>query len=654
MADCIPNTINSLDFATLGEQKVFNTLKKLPDTCIVWYEMVLSERNFRPDFMILDPERGLCIIEVKDWSIDAIKQASTEHFTVQWHNNVPDKRMNPQLKCQIYLSSARERLTLCKTLRDEQYRLQVPVTYVIAFPNMSLDEFDSINLGAVINADHVLFREHIANLGRLSDRLDTFLPVLEHRLTNEQISHIRLELRGENTVTLTGKIDSEGRPTSGTVIQDSDVTTIFSIDEEQEKVAKNLGEGPRLLRGMAGSGKTLILLMRAKLSTSNAQEMGKRQRILILCWNISLANYMRQAFDAINIPFDGKVTDKAAPSWYERSTVEIVHFMGWTRDVFQKYSSHKMPKVKSPDFMDQVTERLSQVILPESAKYDAIYIDEAQDFREEWLSYLFNYAMKEQEPVQRNLIVSADDAQRIYRHQGRNDFSWAGLNIPMQGRSKIFRRIYRNSARVWMFAGFFLGNIGGYYLEEDGSPSAKLSFARKQGRDPELIGCVDVRSQIREVVNAVQDAVTEGYSPGNVLVLYHSASNGKVHIVNQLQRAFDRANIKYDWIAENPDAKSSFDWTEDSVKISTVHSAKGLDAPIVIVMEAESFVDSDDVDIDETKLMYVALTRAREYLKVLYTGDGGMVEALKKAARMYEQYRPRVLMFEENGHHQHE
>ena len=63
MAEMIPDRLPS--GASAGEKRVFEALQRLPENCIVYYEPVVS--NKYPDFIVIIPEVGLLIIEVKGW-----------------------------------------------------------------------------------------------------------------------------------------------------------------------------------------------------------------------------------------------------------------------------------------------------------------------------------------------------------------------------------------------------------------------------------------------------------------------------------------------------------------------------------------------------------------------------------------------------------
>ena len=62
MARIFPSKLSNYDFKELGEERVFNILKNLPDDCRGWYEVILGVRSRKPDFLVLDPNRGIIIL----------------------------------------------------------------------------------------------------------------------------------------------------------------------------------------------------------------------------------------------------------------------------------------------------------------------------------------------------------------------------------------------------------------------------------------------------------------------------------------------------------------------------------------------------------------------------------------------------------------
>jgi superfamily I DNA/RNA helicase len=199
---------------------------------------------------------------------------------------------------------------------------------------------------------------------------------------------------------------------------------------------------------------------------------------------------------------------------------------------------------------------------------------------------------------------------------------------------------------VWIFSAFLLGEQAGHV--RDGSEMVR--FSSKGGYDPQLIECRSLDTQIHKVVEIVRAMLGKGYAARNVLILYRHKNVEGFLLVKRLMMYLDQQHIVYDWIAEDTEAKRSFDWNADTVKISSIQSAKGLDSPVAIILGAETFrPELAGGEYDETKLMYVALTRAREFLAVLYTGNGGLVPKLRHCQEQYLQCRDIIISMEESG-----
>lgn len=85
MAMMIPFSIPNK--ASQGEKRLYNILKnKLSDNFYVWYEPRIDGRY--PDFIILSPDFGLLVIEVKGWSPNQILKASNDSFEIENNQKV--------------------------------------------------------------------------------------------------------------------------------------------------------------------------------------------------------------------------------------------------------------------------------------------------------------------------------------------------------------------------------------------------------------------------------------------------------------------------------------------------------------------------------------------------------------------------------------
>lgn len=630
MSITIPNSIDA-DTSTLGERKLFKLLKHLPRTALVYYELMVGERDRRPDFVVIDLDYGVTIIEVKDWDLKSIEKASPRIFHVRTFHNFTRELINPDLRARQYLEDLRDQLTARPELTDNRGRLSLDVRYFVAFPNLRRQEFAEASLDKVLASDHLLLRDDLKDEKTFLARFFHEYKKLPNRLTPQKWNAVRLALFPELKIPGSEQWFTSPSAAKGPLILESEPLGEFGLDIAQEQVAKSLGDGPRFLHGIAGTGKTLILLFHAKLYSANGLASGQPRKILVLCWNISLAQYMRHAYEAMQVPGAGQV--------------EIIHFAEFARRLVQA-AGLRFPASRKRDFDLQLTETLSKLEIPPEQVYDIIYVDEAQDFQKEWIEFIFSKLLRGK-PSKRNLVIAGDDAQHIYRQRDFSSaagFTWKSIGIPMVGRTKILKKIYRNSARVFSFALAFNGAIANYY---EGRNPTRIEFAPKRGIDPQLIHCPDLECQVARTVELIKRLKDDGYSPRNAMILYRWASVRGQPLLQPLLARLEQAKIPYQWITEDNTKKATFQWAEESVKISTVHSAKGMDAPAVILIGAETFQPKDSSSLDdEEKLMYVALTRARESLTVLYTYEDGLVPRLQTAMELYRKYRKRILAAE--------
>lgn len=80
MAFTIPESIEPLPNVTPGEARVFGLLKtKLPDDVLVWYVPV---RGRYSDFIVVHPQLGVLVSEVKDWSVGTIRAITPTHIVL--------------------------------------------------------------------------------------------------------------------------------------------------------------------------------------------------------------------------------------------------------------------------------------------------------------------------------------------------------------------------------------------------------------------------------------------------------------------------------------------------------------------------------------------------------------------------------------------
>jgi len=100
MATLIPSLGSCSQRMTPGERRLAQRLEAfLEDDYLLWYDVPIGEKQLHPDFLILHPDRGLFILEVKDWRLDTIAAMTRSQVTL--HPN-GKKVQNPLEQARTY------------------------------------------------------------------------------------------------------------------------------------------------------------------------------------------------------------------------------------------------------------------------------------------------------------------------------------------------------------------------------------------------------------------------------------------------------------------------------------------------------------------------------------------------------------------------
>jgi hypothetical protein len=99
MAETIPETLPRSG-PTAGERRVFAALAKLPEDCLIYYEPVVARRY--PDLIVILPEVGVLIIEVKDWRLAELSRVTPDTVTMT-RRGAETTAMHPRKQARGYM-----------------------------------------------------------------------------------------------------------------------------------------------------------------------------------------------------------------------------------------------------------------------------------------------------------------------------------------------------------------------------------------------------------------------------------------------------------------------------------------------------------------------------------------------------------------------
>lgn len=594
MAELIPSLNSCVGRMQAGERRFAWRLgSHLEDDYLCWYELPVGKRQRYSDFIILHPNRGLLLLEVKDWKLDtihAIDRVSTTLLTPHGLKAVS----NPLEQVRQCAYQLIDRLQKDPQLVHAEGRylgnLVFSYGYGVVLSGITRKQFEATDLGEVLPEHQTICKDEMVESvdpEAFQQRLwNMFNFQFSKPLTLPQIDRIRWHLFPEVRINA-GEQRSLFPDEPDERSLDQLVPDIVKVmDMQQELLARSLGEGHRVIHGVAGSGKTLILAYRCLYL---ARLLHKP--ILVLCYNITLAARLRE------LMAERGVGDK----------VNVYHFHDWCGEQLRLYH------VNRPPSGDRYFDRLVEAVIDAAGKgyiphaqYGAVMIDEGHDFEPEWLQLVVGMV----DPDTNSLLLLYDDAQSIYAKTAQLDFSLSSVGIQARGRTTVLKLNYRNTDEILAFAYRFAGR----YLKSDDKdddhvPLIEPQAAGRHGPAPAVKLLASYAEEARYIAHVFRRLhEDQAVSWSDMCVTYRSNWMGE-----HLKAAFTAASIPCRLLS-SAKAKKQLRLNEECVKLMTMHSSKGLEFPTVAVSGVGSMPLESSEPLGEAKLLYVAMTRSTDKL----------------------------------------
>lgn len=607
MATLIPAIGACASRMTPGERRLASRLEdKLEDDYLCWYDVSIGERTQHPDFVVFHPNRGLLVLEVKDWRPDTIRSIDKHSVGILTDGGIKQVQ-NPLEQARQYMFAVTSKLERDPQLVWPSGSLKgkpfFPYGHGVVLTNISRKQFDKAELGEVLPPHLVICQDEMTegvDAEAFQQRLWQMFPIkFKMKLSLPQIDRIRWHIFPE--VRIPAQADAFDEPGQLTV-ELPDVLRV--MDLQQEQLARSLGEGHRVIHGVAGSGKTLILGYRAEhLARSCARP------ILVLCYNKTLATKLASVMETKGL----------------QDKVHVATFHAWCVRQLDAYHAGKpLNDGDANAFFEACVDRVIHSVdggLIPSAQYDAVLIDEGHDFKPEW----FKLVVQMVHPDSNSLLVLYDDAQSIYGGgRKRSRFSFSSVGIQAKGRTTILKLNYRNTAEILAVARAFADQLlAPSDAEEDQAPTVLPMSAGRRGPKPLFITLPTLKDEAAFLAERLVEAHRLGMPWNEMAVVYRRYGIGK-----QLVDALARKGVPFQW---QQDRKQSFTPAHDSVKLITMHSSKGLEFPLVCIPGIGAASKDAEDPADEARLLYVAMTRATQELLMTHSETSLVSEKLAGA-----------------------
>lgn len=594
------------------------------DNAVVYYEypiyMDIEEQALSPKILLISPTIGVLVLNCSPVS-DVDDVSILDEETSQIENYLFSKF----IKSKILRGKNKRELSFVL-----QSALYLPLAEVISY-----------------DVENVICKEKSEVL--------SLIDVEDNQLTEDMVNEICSILEGSKAILKpkVREISHDDTTSKGYILNKMEQQMAY-LDKDQKQAALSQINGPQRIRGLAGSGKTIILCMKAALIHLRYPE----KKILYTFLTKSLYDYI----ETMIIRFYKLFGDGSLPDF---DKIQIKHSWGGENVSGVYYSTCKNNNVtpltfrqaKEKSFIGDPFDIVCEDLLDKTSgnlvkEYDYVLIDEAQDFQPPFYQ-LCRAIVKDD-----CLVWCYDDLQNIYdvkiqdtiktfeNKYGAQGIDLAKLNEQYEALNNdvVLAKTYRNPREILVLAhaiGFGIYNdsliqslenkqhwidFGYNVIEGNCRLGDRMVIERPRENSPLIVSDLQSPEQIIELkslesslqeINWIADNIErnileENVRPDDIIVICLDDKNSKGHL-QALSAALNYKNINTFNITDSFYSKGFID--EGSVTLSTVYKAKGNEAAIVYVMGTQVFEQGKNRRSMRNKI-FTAFTRAKGWLKI--------------------------------------
>jgi len=530
----------------LGELKVANFFREYLDGWEIYHQPHINGK--KPDFALLHPKIGVGIFEVKDWDLSR----------TDWHkyrNAIEQARLYRSIFAKIFLPRHR---------RTDQ----VPVTVGLIFPRASDSDVERCFAEFLDSGMYTtLAGRDTLESGNVEKIFPSAVQTPISQPAPKTVEDVRSWLLGSS--------------------YERELREPLNDDPKQKRIVTNAaGIKLRRIRGTAGSGKSTALVRRA----ANLAAQGKD--ILFVYYNNSLEKYLRGVCKRTEIAYDSQI------DW-----VTFHFFLG---SLLSKIGlDHEFKRLREGGWDSDIPEYVFDALENNAwriKRYDAIYIDEGQDFNLDWWKILRHCLKPDGE-----MMIAFDVAQKIYPRTDWNaetlpGAGFSGRWIELGGSRRLPNRLL---PLLRTFADEFHPTARNALPDQTTGMDTPCELRWVQTSPANRVRmCVD------ELIQIIQRDQQPQSKPLTDLVLICDRSEDCL----EAERILARYNINvYNTHSTNHknvrQKKKNFDLGLPSIKISTMQSFKGWQARLIVIC-ISYFSQSRPAD---AATIYTSLTRLKSH-----------------------------------------
>ena len=444
--------------------------------------------------------------------------------------------------------------------------------------------------------------------------------------------------------------------------------SIANLDRNQSAAVIETVEGVQRIRGLAGSGKTIVLALKAAYLHAKHPD-----------WNIavtfnsrSLKNQFKQLINTFTIEQINEEPDwakiKIIHAWGSPSIEGIYYEFCKKHDVEYKDLNSAKKMAKYGQEFDAVCEEALNKIKVFERYYDAILIDEAQDFSQHFLRLCYEilkepkrmvYAYDELQNLNKKTMESPEvifgkDAQGKPVVKLQNKLGEPKQDIILE---KCYRNsrpiltsahalgfgIYRKEGLIQMFESAGLWKDIGYEVEAGSLEDGKfVKLSRTNNTSPKFLeshspleDLIILKSfnsnqtQIEWLINEIEKNLKEDeLKCDDIMVIHSNPLTTRQAVGDARALLFDKKiNSNLAGVTTSPD---DF-FGEEAITFTSINRAKGNEAAMIYVINAQECFSGSEL-ARKRNILFTAMTRSKAWIRVLGYGENmtGLVEEFNK------------------------
>ncbi|WP_107668733.1 pentapeptide repeat-containing protein [Cyanothece sp. BG0011] len=679
-----------------GEIIVWNKIKQLFEQrkCLIYWRYpifgIKGKNRKEADILIADFNLGLIIIEVKSLLIEQIVSIEGHH----WHY-----RNFYTLSGRPYQQAESQLFSLLEYLKQEPSLCnQITAKVLIALPFITSEQWELKGFNKLASNPPILFHDHLLSLTAIDKIIQTTSPIITGKNINDYQWNLLLNiLSGTPILRRKSHAVLSQDNTKGKILQTLR-NHFYQFDLQQEKIAKQIPLGFQRIRGIAGSGKTVLLCQKAAIMHLKYPQ-----------WKIAVIFFSRSLYQEIIQQIDQWIRYFThQQQTYDKNNQQLQVFHGWgSREQLGFYRflcqvTGVVPLGVNQTTFQEPSEALGEVcfnLLNQTAIpqiFDAILIDEAQDFMVKnwlyqekqpfyWLVYQSLRTVDAVNNQQKRLIWTYDELQSLGNLEVPQPSEMFGEDFGniVTGKYKnginkteIMCRCYRTPHQIiiaahalgmgWLRSQGMLTGIRdkkdwknlGYDIEGELKEGEMITITRPFQNSPNplpnlwkepLIIFNKYLSRQQEISalfqNIYHNLRHDGLRPSQeilVLVLgnYFEAFRLQQTVANFLIRqgidSYLPGSKKCNHLSQENNNSNQF-WYEGAVTIARIHRAKGQEADMVYIVGLDHIAKVEN-DLLFRNQLFVAMTRSRGWLTISGIGNYSLYQELENVLKQKDKF----------------